>query len=253
MSIRFPFPLAFRRLLTAGLIGAALLGAASSRAGIFDDNEARRAILDLQSRVEMLENQASTSPRALLEQSNRLEQLQQQVAALRGQLETLSHQLDTLQQEAKGARAELDQRFKSLEPQQLTVDGVQGMVQPGEAEAFDTALQQFRSGDLKRAAFLFKRFVERYPDSPYQPTAQYWWGNTLYAQREYKGAIVILERVVKQYPTHPRAPEALLAIAQSQLEQGQTGATRKTLQHLIDRYSNSEAAHSARRQLTQLP
>ncbi len=230
---------------------AALLGAASAHAGLFDDNEARRAILDLQARLESLESQLSAAPRALLEQSNRLEQLQQQIAELRGQIETLSHQFGTMQQEIKDAYAGLDQRLKSLEPHQRTVDGIQGTVQPGETETFDTALQHFRSGDFKRAGALFKSFIAQYPNSPYQPTAQYWLGNTLYAQRGYKNAIAILERVVKQYPTHPRAPEALLVIAQSQFEQGQKVAARKTLQQIIDRYADTEAAQSARRQLTQ--
>src|SRR5260364_94799 len=149
------FGLKFRAALTASALCAALLGAASSHAGLFDDHEARRAILDLQSRLDALESQLSAAPRALLEQSNRLEQ----------------------------------------QPQQRTVDGIQGTAQPGEAEAFDTALQPFRKGDFKRAEALFKNFIAQYPASPYQPTAQYWLGNALYAQREYKSAIAILERV----------------------------------------------------------
>src|SRR5260364_147810 len=119
------FGLKFRAALTASALCAALLGAASSHAGLFDDHEARRAILDLQSRLDALESQLSAAPRALLEQSNRLEQLQQR-----------------------------------------TVDGIQGTVQPGEAEAFDTALQLFRKGDFKRAEALFKNFIAQYPASP---------------------------------------------------------------------------------------
>src|SRR5260363_69969 len=138
------FGLKFRAALTASALCAALLGAASSHAGLFDDHEARRAILDLQSRLDALESQLSAAPRALLEQSNRLEQLQQQIAELRGQMEALSHQFD--------------------------------------------AMQLFRKGDFKRAEALFKNFIAQYPASPYQPTAQYWLGNALYAQREYKSA-----------------------------------------------------------------
>src|SRR5260363_298473 len=113
------FGLKFRAALTASALCAALLGAASSHAGLFDDHEARRAILDLQSRLDALESQLSAAPRALLEQSN---------------------QLDSMQQRTKDAYAELDRRLQPLEPQQRTVDGIQGTVQPGEAEAFDTAL-----------------------------------------------------------------------------------------------------------------
>src|SRR5260363_208385 len=157
------FGLKFRAALTASALCAALLGAASSHAGLFDDHEARRAILDLQSRLDALESQLSAAPRALLEQSNRLEQLQQQIAELRGQMEALSHQFDSMQQRTKDAYAELDRRLQPLEPQQRTVDGIQGTVQPGEAEAFDPALQLFRKGDFKRAEALFKNFIAQYP------------------------------------------------------------------------------------------
>ena len=83
----------------------------------------------------------------------------------------------TLQKQQKDYYTDLDGRLKKFEPQQQTVDGVQGTVQPGETEAFNAASTQFRSGDFKNAAASFKTFVAKYPQSPYQPTAQYWLGN----------------------------------------------------------------------------
>jgi tol-pal system protein YbgF len=93
------------------------------------------------------------------------------------------------------------------------VDGVQGEVQPGETDSFNAASQQFRNGDFKNAAASFRTFIAKFPNSPYQPTAQYWLGNALYALRDYKGSTATWQGVVKKYPQHPRAPEALLAIA----------------------------------------
>src|SRR5260363_24349 len=97
------FGLKFRAALTASALCAALLGAASSHAGLFDDHEARRAILDLQSRLDALESQLSAAPRAVLEQSNRVEQLHQQIAGLRGQQEALSHRSQSKKQRTKEA------------------------------------------------------------------------------------------------------------------------------------------------------
>src|SRR5260363_191805 len=114
-------------------------------------------------------------------------------------MEALSHQFDSMQQRTKDAYAELDRRLQPLEPQQRTVDGIQSTVQPGGAEDFDTALLLFPKRDFKHAEAQFKNFVSQCPASPYQPTDHYWLGNALYAHREYKSAIPILERVVKRY------------------------------------------------------
>jgi tol-pal system protein YbgF len=164
----------------------------------------------------------------------------------------LSNQVATLQKQQKDYYADLDARLKKFEPQQQTVDGVQGAVQPGETEAFNAASTQFRNGDFKSAAASFKAFVAKYPQSPYQPTAQYWLGNALYAQRDYKGSTAIWQNLVKTYPTHPRAPEALLAIANNQIEQGQKAAAKKTLEQIISEYAGTEVAQSAQSKMSQV-
>jgi TolA-binding protein len=58
--------------------------------------------------------------------------------------------------------------------------------------------------------------------------------------------------VVSKYPQHPRAPEALLAIANNQLEQGQKAAARKTLEQIVAQYSGSDVAQSAQSKLSQI-
>ena len=215
------------RATAAACMACAALTAAPAHAGIFDDDEARKAVLDLRAKTESLTSQMSAAQRTILDQSAQLDQMNQQVATLRGQNEDLQNQVSTLKKQQQDYYADLDGRLKKFEPQQQTVDGVQGLVKPGENDAFNAALQQFRNGDFKGATAAFKDFVANFPDSPYQPTAQYWLGNALYAQRDYKGSTAVLQNVVRQYPTHPRAPEALLSIANNQIEQGQKGAARK--------------------------
>jgi tol-pal system protein YbgF len=236
----------------AACVAASALVAAPAHAGVFDDNQARQAILDLRAKTDTLASQLAAAQRALLDQSNRVDQLNQQLATLRGQNEDLANQVSSLQKQQKDYYADLDTRLKKLEPQQQTVDGVQGMVQPGETDAFNQASQQFRNGDFKSAAASFRDFIAKYPQSPYQPTAQYWLGNALYALRDYKGSTAVWQNVVKSYPQHPRAPEALLAIANNQLEQGQKAAARRTLQQIVSQYAGSDVAQSAQSKLTQI-
>jgi tol-pal system protein YbgF len=232
-------------------LAASALVAGPAHAGLFDDDQARQAILDLRAKTENLTSQLSAAQRTLIDQQGRLDQLNQQIATLRGQNEDLANQVATLQKQQKDYYADLDGRLKKLEPQTQTVDGVQGTVQPGETDAFNAASQLFRSGDFKGAAAAFRSFVAKYPQSPYQPTAQYWLGNALYALHDYKGSTAIWQSVVKNYPQHPRAPEALLAIANNELEQGQKAAARKTLQQIISQYGSSEVAQTAQQKLAQ--
>jgi tol-pal system protein YbgF len=248
MNLRF----SWLRLAAAACVAGSALVAGPAHAGLFDDDQARQAILDLRAKTDNLANQLAAAQRTLLDQNNRLDQLNQQLATLRGQNEDLTNQVTTLQKQQKDYYTDLDTRLKKFEPQQQTVDGVQGTVQPGETDAFNQASQQFRNGDFKGAAASFRDFINKYPQSPYQPTAQYWLGNALYALRDYKGSTAVWQNVVKNYPQHPRAPEALLAIANNQLEQGQKAAAKKTLQQIVSQYAGSDVAQSAQTKLTQI-
>ncbi len=229
-----------------------LSAAAPAQAGLFDDDEARRAVLDLRTRADNLTDQLAAAQRTLFNQVNQLEQLQQEVAALRGQNETLANQLIDIQRSNKDFYTDLDGRLKKLEPQQRQQTASVPGTQLSEADAFKAALAQFQKGDFARAANAFKGFIWKYPKSAYQPTARYWLGNTFYALRDYKRSTEMLQSVVKGYPTHPRAPDALFSIAQNQLEQGQKNLSRKTLRQVIAQYSGSEAAKNAQTKLAQI-
>ena len=51
---------------------------------------------------------------------------------------------------------------------------------------------------------------------------------------------------------HPRAPEALLSIANCQVELKETKAARKTLEDLVKDFPQSEAAAAAKERLSRL-
>jgi tol-pal system protein YbgF len=240
------------RVTAAACVAGSALVAVPAHAGLFDDDQARQAIFDLRSKTDNLTSQLAAAQRQIRDQSNQLDQLNQQLATLRGQNEDLTNQVTTLQKQQKDYYTDLDTRLKKFEPQQQTVEGVQGTVEPGEVDAFNTASQQFRNGDFKNAAASFRTFIQKYPQSPYQPTAQYWLGNALYALRDYKGSTATWQSVAKNFPQHPRAPDALLAIANNQIEQGQKSAARKTLQQIVDQYGSSTVAQTAQSKLSQI-
>ncbi|MCM3021654.1 hypothetical protein M3582_26795, partial [Priestia megaterium] len=155
------------RVAAAFCVAGAAWSAAPAHAGMFDDNEARRAVLDLRSKSDNLSSQLSAAQRTILDQSGRIDQLNQQVATLRGENEDLTNRLTTLERQQKEYYQDLDTRLKKFEPQQATIDGVEGTVQPGETDALSAAQQQFRNGNFKAAAASFRAFIAKYPQSPY--------------------------------------------------------------------------------------
>jgi len=224
-------------------------------AGVFDDDEARRAILDLRAKVEALTKDVTTrldnkaDKSVSLDLINQHEQTMQEIARLRGQLEVLENEITIATKRQKDFYADLDARLRKLEPREVEVDGKTASVDQSEQNAYDAAMQQFKEGDYEGAATSLQNFVRRYPGSIYAANAQYWLGNAYYAQRDCKNAILAQQQVVKTYPDSPKAPDAMLNIASCQTELKAVNNAKKTLQELVKTYPNTTAARTAKERL----
>lgn len=255
------------RLVAATL---ALCLAGGARAGLLEDDEARKAILELRARVtandeaarartaelaaaqaQMLEQLAGLR-RSLLELNNQLEELRKELAVLRGSDEQLLREVAELQRRQKDAGQALDDRLRRLEPVKVTVDGQDFLAMPEETRAFDEAMAQLRGGEFDRAAVSMSAFLRRFPDSGYAPALRFWLGNALYGKRDHKEAVAVFRAFLAGSPNHPRAPEALLAMANSQAEMKDVKGARATLQELLKSHPSSEAAQAARQRLASL-
>jgi tol-pal system protein YbgF len=243
-------------LWLAVVSGGGLLAASSAHAGVFDDDEARKAVIQLRDQFNGFQATASQridqSSRAQLDMQNQLEGLRQEVARLRGQNEVLQNTVDTLQKQQKDYYADLDARLKKFEPQQVSVEGREGLAQPTEKPEYDAALKQFQSGDFKSAGNAFSAFAKKYPQSPYLPLAQFWLGNSLYAQRDYKGSTYVLQSMIQQFPDHAKVPDAMIVIANNQFETGQKAAAKKTLEQVVAKFPGTEGAQAASNRLKTL-
>jgi tol-pal system protein YbgF len=227
-------------------------------AGLLDDDEARKAILDLRSKVENLSRDMTArldtkaDKSASLELVNQHEQTMQEIARLRGQLEVLANEIANSQKRQKDFYTDLDARIRNLEPRQVNIDGKEAEVEPSELKSYEAAMTLFKSGDYKVAANALADFVRRHPDSSYASNAQYWLGNAYYAQRDYKNAIAAQQIVASTYQDSAKAPDAMLNIASSYTELKDKKNARKTLQQLVAKYPESSAAESAKDRLSSL-
>lgn len=240
-----------KNILSAALVAAFSLASLSAHAALFGDDEARRAILEVRTKVDNLQ-QSKADSSAVLDLSNQNEQLRQEIARLNGQIEVLTNELSNAQQRQKDFYTDLDNRLRKLEPQSVSVDGQEALVGQSEQKDYDAALALFKSGDYKKSGAAFSDFIQRYPQSAYAPSAQYWIGNAAYAQRDYRNAISAQQTLLKNYPDNPKAADAMLNIASSYMELKDRAAVKKTLQSLVSKYPNTPAAQTAKERLALL-
>ncbi len=226
---------------TLGIAFTISLGAllSSNAWAIFSDDEARKAILEMRKSVQ-------ASQAAILDLQNQIEKLRTENAQLRGQIETLQKQTDDLTQNQKTYYQDLDNRLTRFEPQTVEVEGVTGVVQPGERTAYEEALSAFQNNQLKKADTDLNAFIRKYPSSPYLPLALFWSGNTKYALKDYNGSINQLQTLITRFPGHQRVPAAMLTLGNANLESGKKAVAKKVLSDLITKYPDSEAAKEAK-------
>jgi tol-pal system protein YbgF len=249
-----------------------------AQGGVFDDDEARKRIAatntridqlqkDLEDRVAQLERQLKSG--ALVDLANSVEGLKSDVAKIRGQIEVLTYELEQAQKRQKDLYVDLDARMRKLEgapgpsgdatPADAAAAGTvagtaAGTVVPAtaaEQRAYDAALDQFKRGDYQGAITGFTAFVKTNPRSLLAPSAQYWIGNAHFARKDYKAAIASQRQLLLAWPDSPKVPDALLNVASAQSELGDSAAARRTLEELVGKFPQSEAAAKAKQRLGQ--
>ncbi len=240
----------FKRQAFVGFL--ACLAIPVAQAALFEDDQARRAILDLRQKFEIQSGEIQQIQRSLLEQQNQFEALNTEIARLRGEKEQLSQELRQQQDAAKSASQAVEERLRKFEPIKVQVDGIEFLAEPSEIRSFEDSLALFRKGEFVAASSSFTDFIRRYPSSGYSAIALFWLGNAQYANRDYKEAIRHFNLLLSKSADHPRAPETLLSIANCQLELKDLKAARKTLEDVMKTYPQSEAASAARERLARL-
>ena len=234
--------------IRAVVLAASALLALNANATLFEDTDARRAILELRERVERQGEEIQNFQRSLLEQQNQFEALREETARLRGEKEELTQELRRAQELSQG----VDDRLKKFEPTKVKVDGVEFVADPAETKAYEDALAVFRKGEFGAASTAFNDFIKRNPKSGYVIPSLFWLGNAQYANRSCNNAITNFNTLLSKAPNHMRASESMLSVANCQLELKDIKAARKTLAEVVKSYPHTEAAAAASERLAKL-
>ena len=292
----------FSWVLKISVSALALAGISSAYAGMFDDEEARKQILQLRSQVtetqraidqRVAELEAQARNRSIIDLFNQVETLKTEFARLRGQIEVLQNEMENTQKRQRDLYVDLDGRLRKMEAAMLELAaraaqtppagagaGPVAAMPPGvvappvagdpsramppasvavspspmmdpvaEQRAYDQGLEHFRGGRFGEAVTAFQLFIRNFPKSTLVPSAQYWIGNSLYAVRDFRGAIATQRQLLTQFPDSAKASDALLNIASAQSELGDLQGSRATMQEVVAKYPASEAGVKAKQRL----
>ncbi len=280
-----------RFAIALAVTGAALLFPLPATAGLFDDEVARKQIVDQSKRIDELrqQNEALTGrlnrvDEALkvnpaVELAQQLELLRQELKQLRGQIEVLNNDVQLAIKRQRDMYVDLDSRLRRFEqpvtgsapatplpvtaaaapaasppPAAGTTPPPQAVSAPSSTEtnAYESAQNQRRIGNYPGAIAAFQTFIVQHPKSMLAPRAQYWIGDSYYNLRDFKSAMAEQQKLIAAWPDSSSVPDAMLNLASSQIELGDTAGAKKTMDGLVARYPVSDAAEKAKRRLATL-
>lgn len=238
-------------------------------AGLFADDDARKQVQLLDARVVKLEERIvkleqalvssesdrEQSVRSMLDLQMQLEAINTELRKLRGQNEELVHNLQDAEKRQKDFYIDLDARLRRIEEgAAIPVERADGSKDVsddpvGENRAFETAYTLYKAENYQNAAVAFSSFLKDYPQSVHEANVHYWMGNAYFLLKDCKSSIGSYQTLIEKYQDHPRAPEAMLNIADCELETKNKTAAKKTLKQLISQFPGSDASEKAKKRL----
>lgn len=225
-----------------------------ARAGLFDDDEARKRIEQLRTEITELNQRAETVSRNQLDFANQAEALRTDAAKLRGDIEVIRYELEATQKRQKDFYIDLDSRLRKFEqPVAETKPAVapdtEAADRAAETASYETALSQLKAGKFKEAGSGFLAFIKAWPESTLLPSAYYWGAYAQAQARQHAKAADLFAHFAATWPADERAPNALEAEVASREALKDGKRARAALQLLADKYPASDAGKRARARL----
>ncbi len=119
-------------------------------------------------------------------------------------------------------------------------------------KAYDEAYQAFKDKKYKESRRQFEAFIKDYPKNNLTDNAQFWIGETYYAEKDYEGAILAYETLLKKYPGSAKISAAMLkqGLAFTDIGDAKTGTI--ILKRLVGRFPDSKEAAAARKKIAEM-
>nr|WP_113864619.1 cell division protein CpoB [Brenneria salicis]NMN92189.1 tol-pal system protein YbgF [Brenneria salicis ATCC 15712 = DSM 30166]RBP67525.1 tol-pal system protein YbgF [Brenneria salicis ATCC 15712 = DSM 30166]RLM32487.1 cell division protein CpoB [Brenneria salicis ATCC 15712 = DSM 30166] len=241
------------------LVGVAVPWAATAQAPI--SNAGSGSVED---RVTQLERISNAHGQLLTQLQQQLSDTQRDIDNLRGQIQESQYQLNQVVERQKQIYQQID-GLSSSSPAAASTDSAPAT--GADTGAANNAAPAATTGDVNRdyneavalvlekkqydqAISAFQAFVKQYPDSTYQPNANYWLGQLNYNKGKKDDAAYYFANVVKNYPKSPKSAEALFKVGVIMQDKGQTDKAKAVYQQVVKMYPNTESAKQAQKRLS---
>ncbi|EFV42069.1 cell division protein CpoB [Hafnia paralvei] len=230
----------------------------------------------VEDRVTSLERITNAQGQLFSQLQQQLSDNQRDIDTLRGQIQESQYQLNQVVERQKQILLQLDSQGSASTgatsaPVASTSTGSDSSAAaaPAAATASTAAETPASSGDANtdynravdlvlvkkqndQAITAFQSFVKQYPDSTYQPNANYWLGQLFYNKGKKDDSAYYFAVVVKNYPKSPKAPEAMYKVGVIMQEKGQVDKAKAVYQQVIKQYPTSDSAKQAQKRIAAL-
>lgn len=248
------------------LVGVAAPWAANAQASI--SNVGSGSVED---RVTSLERISNGQAQLLQQLQQQLSDNQRDIDSLRGQIQENQYQLTQITERQKDLYQQIGNLSSSAPAQAEAASG--DAAPPAAAEgataSANASAAPVQSGDAntdynaavalvlekkqnEQAISAFQAFIKKYPDSTYQPNANYWLGQLNYNKGKKDDAAYYFATVVKNYPKSPKSADALYKVGVIMQEKGDSAKAKAVYQQVVKQYPNSDAAKQAQKRAAAL-
>jgi tol-pal system protein YbgF len=257
---------------------------------IFEDEEARKKINEMQDQLNNIEKSLEFKinqkfSKNLSNYSSELNELHDTIAKLIGDIEVLQFELKNSEERNKVIYKELNERIVKLESRieeqsqnkpndslvdtekNLTKDNIdkqseESQIQDNglaplvdiniELDAYSEADSLVKATRYKEAFKAFDKFITTYPNSELLPKAKYRLGYSQWALKNYNAAIKTYSKIIELHPNNEIIPDTIYGIANCEIQLTRITKAKKTLRNLIKKYPQSEIIQKAKKRLKAL-
>ncbi|MCT4700766.1 cell division protein CpoB [Enterobacteriaceae bacterium H20N1] len=224
----------------------------------------------VEDRVTQLERISNAHSQLLTQLQQQLSDNQSDIDSLRGQIQESQYQLNQVVERQKqillqidglsnggaatGQATGNDQGAATAAPDagaSANAPAAGAPVQSGDANSdYNAAIALVQDKSRQDEAMAaFQSFVKKYPDSTYQPNANYWLGQLNYNKGKKDDAAFYFASVVKNYPKSPKAPDAMYKVGLIMQDKGDAAKAKAVYQQVIKQFPNTDGAKQAQKRL----
>ena len=187
--------------------------------------------------------------------SDNLQDVQARVGKLSQQLTDMQNLLQSIDAKiSSGAPAGVPGGSASAPGPAGTAPGAPVPVAPSISAdtLYQNALRDYTGGNYDLSRQEFSDYIKNFPANDLASNSQFYLGEILYAQNDFKNAITAYDLVLQNYPHSFKLGASLLKKGMAELELGQKAAGIRDLRDVVKRSPGSDEARRAQAKLHEL-